>query len=324
MSICSKWVIPLLFSLLLVVALASLSLGASGYTILDFVNGRAPKVIIELRLTRLLAAVSAGIVLASSGILLQYALRNPLADPYLLGVSPAAFLAVSVYALLAPTLSTFYTLITPVAIAGGLAGLLLTLIISRLGETSHSVILAGIAVATSLSGLSFAIDYIASTKFGWSPSHALFGGFAGVPPAHVYILAFIAAASCITALVLAAHVESLLYGDDASMLSGVEPRRARIAALVAAGVTVAAITGYTGVIGFVGLIAPNAARRVLQCVEARLVAVTSMLLGAAITTSADLAARLIGNVAGLGEIPAGALIAIFGGFTLAMLVARSG
>ena len=306
----------------MLLVLASLDVGASGYTLIQLLRGSAPRVILELRMARTVAALAAGLVLGSAGLLLQYSLRNPLADPYLLGVSPAAMLAVELYALAAPGVIGFYAGIGVVAALGGLAGLALTLLLSRFAASTTTTILAGVAVSTSLSGAAYALDYLAAEKLGWPPSYALFGGFAGVLASSTSVLAALAAASAIVSLLLASRLEALLYGDDAALLMGVEPRGTRIASLVAAGVSVSILTGYTGVIGFVGLIAPNAARRLLRCVEGVGVAAASMLMGSVVTLTADIVARVLGPVSGIGELPAGALIAAAGGIVLAALIAR--
>ncbi len=319
---CSAARLSILLAVVVLLVMLSLDVGASGYSLVQLLEGAAPRLILELRAARTTAAVAAGVVLGSAGLLLQYSLRNPLADPYLLGVSPAAMLAVVLFALASPGVVGFYAGIGLVAALGGLAGLALTLLLSRFAAEATTTILAGIAVSTSLSGAAYALDYLAAEKLGWPPSYALFGGFSGVLVSSTTVLALLAASSAIATLLLAERLEALLYGDDAAMLMGVMPRWTRIAALVTAGVAVSLLTGYTGVIGFVGLIAPNAARRLLGCIEGVGVAAASMLMGAVVTLSADIAARLLGPMSGLGELPAGALIAAAGGVVLAALIAR--
>ncbi len=319
---CSTGMVFLLTLSLALLLIASLNIGSSGYTLPDLLLGRAPWTILELRAARCLAALATGVILGAAGATLQYMLRNPLADPYLLGVSPAAFLAVTLYALIAPSTASYYLSLTPVAIAGGLAGLGLVALLSRLAFDTNAVILAGIAVSTSLSGASFALEYLASSKLGWNPAYAIFGGFAGVLPSSS--LTVLAAALGLMAVLVpvATSLEALLYGDSFALLSGYRPRTVRILALIAVGVTVAVQTGYTGVIGFVGLIAPNAARRILGTVEARKALIASAELGAIITLTADTVSRLAGIVSPYGEIPAGALIALAGGLFLAALATR--
>ncbi len=319
---CSPARLFLLALLAAALVAASLDVGSSGYSLAELLSRPQLRVILEIRLARTAAALAAGVVLGVAGLMLQYSLRNPLADPFLLGISPAAVLAVVLLALVAPSTLGFYAASAAAAVAGGLTGLALVLLLSRLAVDAVTTILAGIAVSTTLSGAAYALDYLASERLGWPPSHALFGGFAGVLPSTAPLLAATAAAALAACIALAPRLEALLYGDDAAALSGVEPRAARLAALLVAGVSVALITGYVGVIGFVGLIAPNAARRLLSCVEGRSVAVASALLGASVTLSADIASRLAGLYTGMGEIPAGALIAVAGGAALSLLVAR--
>ena len=319
---CSLARLILLVVTVVALSLISLDVGASGYTLLQLLNGSAPRVILELRMVRTVAALAAGLVLGSAGLLLQYSLRNPLADPYLLGVSPAAMLAVELYALSVPGVVGFYAELGLVAAFGGLAGLAVTLLLSRFAASETTTILAGVAVSTSLSGAAYALDYLAAEKLGWPPSYVLFGGFAGVLSSYVLLLASLTAVTALVSLLLAPRLEALLYGDDAALLMGVQPRIMRIASLVVAGVSVSILTGYIGVIGFVGLIAPNAARRLLKCVEGVGVAAASMLMGSVVTLVADIVARILGPVSGIGELPAGALIAAAGGIVLAVLVAR--
>ncbi len=321
-SYCSPRPLFLLTLLLAALLILSLNVGSSGYTLLDLLSGHAPPAILELRVARSMAAFSTGLILGAAGFALQYMLRNPLADPYLLGVSPAAFLAVTLYALAAPSLASYYLSITPVAIAGGLAGLGLVALLSRLAVDANTVILAGVAVATSLSGASFALEYIAASRLGWNPAYAIFGGFAGVLPSAALLVTVTAIALAASLLAIAPRLETLLYGDSVALLAGYRPRASRLIALALVGVGVAVQTGYTGVIGFVGLIAPNAARGIVKCVEARRSLTASMELGAVITLAADTVSRLAGAVSPYGEIPAGALIALAGGAFLAALVAR--
>ena len=315
---CRRWPIPLLATLLAILSVLYLWSGPGG--LLPNLLGKGLNAILVIRASRLAAALATGVVLSCAGLLLQYSLRNPLADPFLLGVSPAALLAVALVALAAPGLTGFYAGVTIVSVMGGMAGLALVALVSRMGVSVHTVILAGVAVSTTLTGLSYAVSYIAATRLGWPPSHVLFGGFAGIVPEHALLLSATALAALIATLLLAPRLEALLYGDDAAVLIGVEPRRARLAALLAAGIPVAIATGVAGVIGFVGLIAPNAARRLTGCIEARVTALASALLGALIVAAADDASRMIGVFSGLGELPAGALIAVIGGVSLALLL----
>jgi iron complex transport system permease protein len=284
-----------LAALALAVAAASLLLGAGG---LD------AELIVSLRLPRLLAAAGVGALLALAGLALQVLLRNPLADPYVLGTSGGA----SVGALLALMAGASLWL---GAGAGALVAGLLLLALTRSAlastdDASSRLILTGAMLAALTGAASTLLLTLTPDQRLRGAIFWLVGDLSGAQGGAWCLLAALAFGLALT--LRARSIDRLMLGSEAASLLGEPVRRLRLELLVAASLAAGIAVASAGAIGFVGLVVPQGLRLAgLQ--RTRELAGLSALGGATLLAAADLAAR---SVAVPLELPVGALMALLG------------
>ncbi|GGU58375.1 Fe(3+)-citrate import system permease protein YfmE [Streptomyces lavendofoliae] len=264
-------------------------------------------VVTELRVPRLLLALIAGACLGAAGLVLQEALRNPLAVPEMLGVSSGAALGVA--APLVLSLSLPATVQPVLALGGAALGGGLTLLAAGLGRSPSAVLLTGAAVAAALQAALLVLMVMADQLdlqliyryLLGSLSARTWDDVAGLWPWLLVVL---------PALVLCAPVLSVMrLGDEDAEALGVRVQRARLAALAIAVVLIAPVTAVCGPVAWVGFLAPHLARWFNPGAGAVRWLPWSAAWGAVVVTVADVPARLaLAPV----ETPAGAWTALLG------------
>ncbi|GGM74784.1 ABC transporter permease [Longimycelium tulufanense] len=276
----------------------------------------------DSRLPRVVMAAVVGAALALSGAVAQAVTRNPLADPYLLGVSSGGGLALVVVTVLGIGSGLLGYVTTPVAaFLGGLAALLVVLTIGSRSGSVTTLLLAGIAVAQICSALTSLIIFLHSR--GEAAKQILHWLAGGMGDARWDVLAVPSVVLLVTgALALgAARWLNLLHaGDDTAAALGISPARVRWYGLVGVSLVAGASVAVAGGIGFVGLLVPHAAAFLVGSDLRRLLP-TAALLGAVFLVLADLLGRIWSSA---GELPAGVVTALVGGPAFAILLARQG
>ena len=275
----------------------------------------------ELRLPRVLTAALVGAGLAVAGATFQGIVRNPLADPYVLGTSSGAALGAALAILLPVGLTVFqFGLVNLWAFVGAMAAALL---VFRLGGSGGPggmtrLLLTGYAVGSILAALLTMAMYVSGTNLRAIFSFLL-GGLAGASWERLALAAPLIVVASVAIALRARSLDGLLLGDDAAGHLGIEVRRERGILLVLATTVTAAAVAITGLIGFVGLVVPHVVR-LLVGAGARRVVPISAIVGAILLTSADLVARL------LGDLPVGVVMAILGApfFLVLLHQTRSG
>lgn len=265
----------------------------------------------DLRAPRVVLGLLVGALLAGSGAAYQGVFRNPLADPYLLGIAAGAGLGATLAIVTglgdgvgfvdAVPLVAFAGALVAVAAAGTLN--------ARRGRTSSpaSLILAGVAVAALLTAIQTYVQQRHQESlrqvYAWILGRLSTSGWDEV-------LLLVPYAVVSTAVLLAAvgALDVLAVGDDEATSLGLKPRRARLVVLAAASLGAAAAVAVSGLIGFVGLIIPHAVRMVAGVTNRRVVPL-SMLFGGAFLALTDVAARTIQAPA---ELPIGVITAFIG------------
>jgi len=245
-------------------------------------------VLVELRLPRAVLTILVGAALGLSGAALQGLLRNPLAEPTLLGVSTGAALGavVSVYF----GLASLSVLATPTAgLVGAVAAGALTFAFGRGGTLA--LILAGAAVSGLMGAfLALALNFAPSPYAAYEMNTWLLGSVADRSWDHVFIAGpFILAGVAILAT-LGRAVDALALGEAQAASLGIDLDRTRMLALLGVGLAAGAATSVTGVISFVGLIAPHIVRPFAGYQPSRTL-LPSALFGAALLLLADVVAR---------------------------------
>ena len=276
----------------------------------------AETIVLELRLPRVLSAVVVGGGLAVAGAAFQGLLRNPLADPYVLGTASGAALGAAV-AVLIPVRAVFLDLglLNVLAFGGALASVAL---VYRLGRGSGSLapltglLLTGYAVG-SLLAAGLAMTMFMSGSNLRQIFAFLLGGLEGSSWLQLGFAAPLIVGGSIAIVARARVLNGLLLGEEAAAHLGVDVRRERAILLALASLVTAAAVAVAGLVGFIGLVAPHLVRLV-EGPDARRVLPLAAILGAILLVLADLGARL------LGEIPVGVVTAVVGApFFLALL-----
>lgn len=318
------WIVFLFACILLVVCIGALMGGNTHLSASEVIaaltgNGTSAneKVILDFRLPRLLTALAAGIALAASGSLMQSSLRNPLADPHIVGVSGGAGVGAISLMLLFPQLSADW--IPLGAFAGGLlaAGIVYASGWKR-GLNPTVLTLVGIAVAAATAATINML--VIHAKLTLAPALAWLSGstYARSWTDFYQILPFV------TVLVplgwwLGRRVDLLSFNDESSLGLGLPVRYTRFIVALIAVLLASVAASVVGAVGFIGLLAPHAAR-MLAGPNHRRSMVLGILFGATLLASADWLGRFI---LAPKEIPSGIVVALLGAPYLILLMVRS-
>lgn len=263
------------------------------------------QIIWNIRMPRTIVGALVGINLSLSGAILQAIMRNPLADPHIIGISSGAGLAGVVIMILFPALEY---LITPVAFIGAmLAAVCIYILAWKNGIKPVRIILAGVAVSAFLSaGISGLMIFYSDRVHGalmW-----MVGGLAARSWPHVHIILPYAVIGLILALASAAYLNILQLGDEMARGLGVNVEVTRIVLTAIAALLAASAVSVVGLLGFVGLVVPHAARLLIGS-DYRFLLPASALLGIAIVTLSDTFARVVFAPI---ELPVGIIMAFLG------------
>lgn len=278
----------------------------------------------EIRVPRVVLAALVGAMLALAGATYQGVFRNPLADPYLLGVAAGAGLGATVAIAYLPAGLSGQRALPVAAFAGGIVAVLLTYAVGRSAKRERdaaTLVLAGVTVAAFFTAWQTFIQQQNSETlqqvYSWILGNIPSSGWSDV----VLILPYVAVATVVI-LALRRVVDVLSLGDDEAAALGVDVRRVRLALVAAATLGTAAAVAVAGLIGFVGIIVPHAIRLV-SGVGYRALLPLSVVIGAGFLVLADVIARTALSPA---EIPLGVVTAFFGApfFALVLRTTRGG
>jgi iron complex transport system permease protein len=286
-------------------------------------GSRDHAVVFDVRLPRVLLAAISGAGLSAVGVALQALLRNPLAEPYVLGVSGGAAFGATVAILLGLSGATLLgaSLVPLAALAGGLgATALVVAFAAAVPSRGMSVLLAGVVVnAIASAAITFLKTLVSPSK----AQELLFWlmGFLDVP-SRASLVALAVYVSLGTGVLLfdAARLNVLSLGDDAAHHLGIRVRDVERRTLVASSLVVGAIVSVTGLIGFVGLVVPHILRRTLGP-DARVLLPAALGLGGAALVLCDLVSRASFRFLHT-EAPVGAVTALVGGPLILVLLRR--
>lgn len=273
-------------------------------------TGTDAAVLLQLRLPRVILAALVGAGLAISGAAYQGVFRNPLADPYLLGAAAGAGLGATLVIAYAPGQSLGPVGIVPLAaFVGALVGVGCALALGTAagGSQSATLLLAGVAVASFLAAAQTLVQQQNTDDlravYGW-----LLGQLGRAQWSDIALVLPYLGAAVLVLLLCGRALDVLAVGDDEARSLGVHPGRLRLIVILAASLATASAVAVSGLIGFVGLIIPHVARRLVGGAHA-LVLPVSLLAGGAFLVLADLVARVVIAPA---ELPLGVVTAFIG------------
>lgn len=277
------------------------------------------------RLPRTIAAFAVGIGLSVAGCIYQAIIRNPLVDPYIMGVSSGAGVAAiaviafdfTFFGIFSPH-SIFLTAIT--AAIGGLIAFACTMVLAeKAGGSAINYVLSGVVVGLAFS----AVQTLMLTMSGSKLSNALtwlYGSFAEVTWSQVGVVVFLSVFLSLVPLLWAKELNLVLLGEDQARQMGLNVRRFNRTLLVLASILTSVCVAFCGVIGFVGLVIPHLCRMILGS-DHRMVLPASICFGGAMLMLADLLART--GYYGM-ELPVGAITTVIGIPVFAYLLIKRG
>ena len=286
-------------------------------------------IILEFRLPKALTAMLAGAALAVSGLQMQTLFRNPLADPYILGVSAGASLGVALVVLstgaatgflasvgLLGDLSLILAAITGAAIVTGLV-----MIVARWLRQAMTLLILGLMMGYATGAVVSILIYFSVPEQIQAYITWTFGSFGGVTWRQLGILAPVIGAGLVVAGLLVKPLNALLLGEDYARSMGVPVGRVRFWIIASTALLAGAVTAFCGPIAFLGVAVPHLCRSLFHTSDHRLLVPTTMLMGALIALLADLVAAVPGSRA---VLPLNAVTALLGAPVVVWIIVRRG
>lgn len=308
-------VLAALTTLLLLVDIGAGSVKLSIGEVADALLGRGDnpattKIVVDIRLTKGIVAIIAGIALSVSGLQMQTLFRNPLAGPYVLGVSSGASLAVALFILGAPLTgglsATAASLgMTGAALVGSAVVLALIAVAGRRLKDIMVVLILGMMVSSAISAIVQILQYMSSDEALKSFVIWTMGSLGNVTAEQLPILAVTVAVGLILAVATTKSLNLLLLGEEYAVTMGYDNRRGRTMVLISTALLAGSVTAFCGPIGFVGLALPHVARVAFGTADHRVLIPGAALTGAAVMLGCDIVSKLF-------VIPVNAVTALVG------------
>jgi iron complex transport system permease protein len=287
-------------------------------------------VVVEMiRLPRTLTALLAGAALGIAGLQMQTLFRNPLADPFALGISSGASLGVAFVVLGSGMTAAAFgastglrgdALLIGAAIAGAFVVLSLVLIVSARVASPATVLILGLmfgyaasAVVTVLVGISSPERLMQLAQWG-------FGSFSGVTWERLRLFAPITVVGIVVAAATTKPLNALLLGEDYARSMGVAVRRTRVLTMLAASTLAAVVTAFCGPIAFLGIAVPHLCRGILGTANHRVLVPAVVLMGGAVALVAQIVSLLPGTA---GVLPLNAVTSIIGAPVVVAVLLRA-
>ncbi|WP_460274075.1 FecCD family ABC transporter permease [Celeribacter sp. ULVN23_4] len=292
------WLIALLTGLIIALFALSLVIGVAQVGPIESLvalfydsDGPLSMVMREIRLPRAILGVMVGVSLGLSGAAMQGYLRNPLAEPGVIGISASAALG-AVIALQTGLAALFALALPLAALAGAAVCVTLLLLLAGSGGTL-SLILAGIAVSALSSALTALVLNLSPNPFAANEIvFWMMGSLADRSFLHVWTALPVMAIGWALLAFTGRGIDRLTLGEEAAASIGINLKRLRLLLVAGVAASVGAATAVAGAVGFVGLVVPHVLRPLVGARPARLL-LTSALGGAALVLTADIAVRLI-------------------------------
>ena len=289
----------------------------------DAVYGTGPlhDIVIYIRLPRLILAVAVGMGLAVCGVVMQAIVKNPLADPYILGVSSGASLGATVAIMLGVGSFLGSNFVGIMGCAGAFGISLLVMLVANIGSPSNSVklLLAGMALSSVCSAFSSFVVFFAHDREGMmSITYWLMGSLAGANWGNIAVILPLVIVCVLFFITQYRVLNLMLLGDEVSITLGTDLHKYRNFYLLVTSLMIGFIVYASGMIGFVGLIIPHVVRILVGTDHKKLIPV-SCLMGAILLVWADVLCRVM--IDGT-ELPIGILISMIGAPCFIYLMAK--
>ncbi len=290
-------------------------------------------IVLKFRLPKAITATLSGSALAVAGLQMQTLFRNPLADPFVLGINSGASLGVALVVLSVGVAGVSATsmlaglgllgnfgLVTAASLGAG-AVLMLMLLVARRVHSSTTLLILGLMVGYGTAALVSLLLYFSITERIQAYINWTFGSFGGVTWSQLHVFAPVILVALMLGLALAKPLNALLLGETYAQTMGVNVRRTRLVIVLSAAVLAGAVTAFCGPIGFVGVAVPHLARHLFRSSDHRLLLPACALLGALLALVADLIAQMPGTQT---VLPLNAVTALLGAPVVAWVILRRG
>ena len=264
------------------------------------VDGVVRDIVLKIRLTKAVVAVAAGAALAASGLAMQTLFRNPLAGPYVLGVSSGASLGVALFLLGAPLLGVAGgSMMQTVGLAGAAwigSALILTMVlaVSRRIKDIMVILILGMMFSSAVDSVVQILQYLSNEAALKAFVVWTMGSLGDVTGRELALMLPVVVVGLVLSVVAIKPLNLLLLGENYARTMGLDVRRSRVLILSATVLLAGTVTAFCGPIGFIGLAVPHVARMVFVSADHRTLMPASMLIGAVVLLLCDLISKQLG------------------------------
>lgn len=311
--------------LMLVLAVVDVLLGSVGVTLDQMMESGsvAQHILLDFRLPKAAVAILTGFALSSSGLLMQTIFRNPLAGPYVLGVSSGASLGVAIFLLGAPLLGIGLARDMGVAISawiGAAAILLVVMVVSARIKNIMAVLILGMMFGSAAGAFVDLLQYFSSDAALKGFVIWAMGSLGGVSDVQLLILTLCVVVGMVLCVMVVKPLNLMLLGESQARTMGVNLGRVRTLVFVATSLLAGGVTAFCGPIAFVGIAVPHVARMIFRSADHRVLLPASMLIGADTMLLCDVISQMPGSDM---VLPINTITAIFGIPVVVMVVMNS-
>ncbi len=252
-------------------------------------------IVLKIRLLKALAALLAGAALAASGLEMQTLFRNPLAGPYVLGVSSGAALGVALFLLGAPMLGIAgHSLLRSLGVAGAAwLGSALVLAVSRRIKDIMVILILGMMLGSGIGSVVEILQYLSTETALKAFVVWTMGSLGDITAGQLAVLLPVVTAGLALAVAVIKPLNLLLLGESYARTMGLDIRRTRTLLVLSTVLLAGTVTAFCGPIGFIGLAVPHLARMLFRSADHRVLMPASMLTGAALLLGCDLVSKLL-------------------------------
>ena len=279
-------------------------------------------IILKIRIIKAVMAVMAGAALAVAGLQMQTLFRNPLAGPYVLGISSGASLGVALFLLGMPLLGSAATpLVQSLGVAGaawaGAAAVLAAVMaVSRRIKEIMVILILGMMLGSAIGSVVEILQYLGSEAALKSFVVWTMGSLGDVTATQIVLIAPLLAAGMALAVAAVKPLNLLLLGENYARTMGLDAGRARTTVFISTVLLAGTVTAFCGPIGFVGLAVPHVARMLFSTADHRTLTPASALMGAAMLLVCDMVSKSL-------TLPVNSITALLGIPIVVMVVVRN-
>ena len=251
-------------------------------------------IILRIRLLKAVTALLAGAALAASGLQMQTLFRNPLAGPYVLGISSGAGLGVALFLLGAPLLGvSAHSFVQSLGIAGAALVLLVVMAVSRRIKDIMVILILGMMFGSGISSIVEILQYLSSEAALKSFVIWTMGSLGDVTGGNLALMLPVVAAGLVLSVAAIKPLNLLLLGENYARTMGLNVQRTRTLLFLSTVLLAGTVTAFCGPVGFIGLAVPHLARMLFASADHRILMPGSMLAGAALLLVCDLISKTL-------------------------------